>query len=95
LAVVIFSTRPATIKDLNLEVSASNDKRALQRLTARNAQQLTPRKNIHNHVSIGFLDLPSQDVDTETKLEKTILYHLQKVLMERGRLNTSYRRNNK
>lgn len=63
----------------------SKDKKALQRLTANNAQQLAPRDIIHNPVTLEFLDLPSHDVVTESKLENTILNHLQMVLMEMGR----------
>ena len=82
-----------TSRELDRQVSSqyyermglSKDKQALQRLTAQNAQQLTPRDIIHNPVSLEFLGLPSQDVVTETKLETTILNHLQQVLMEMGR----------
>ena len=82
-----------TVTELDRQVSTqyyermglSKDKKALQRLTAQNAQQLTPRDIIHNPVSLEFLGLPSQDVVTETKLETTILNHLQQVLMEMGR----------
>ena len=38
-----------------------------------------------NQEDAKFLGLPSQDVVTETKLENTILNHLQAVLMEMGR----------
>ena len=82
-----------TVTELDRQVSSqyyermglSKDKKSLQRLTAQNAQQLTPRDIIHNPVSLEFLGLPSQDVVTETKLETTILNHLQMVLMEMGR----------
>ena len=82
-----------TNKELDRQVSSqyyermglSKDKTALQRLTAKNAQQLAPRDIIHDPVSLEFLGLPSQDVVTETKLENTILNHLQTVLMEMGR----------
>ena len=82
-----------TVTELDRQVSSqyyermgmSKEKKALQRLTAQNAQQLTPRDIIHNPVSLEFLGLPSQDVVTETKLETTILNHLQMVLMEMGR----------
>ncbi|MBR5081606.1 MAG: DUF1016 family protein [Bacteroidales bacterium] len=82
-----------TVTELDRQVSSqyyermgmSKEKKALQRLTAQNAQQLTPRDIIHNPVSLEFLGLPSQDVVTETKLETTILDHLQMVLMEMGR----------
>ena len=82
-----------TYRELDRQVSSqyyermglSKDKTALQRLTANNAQQLTPRDIIHDPVSLEFLGLPSQDVVTETRLENTILNHLQTVLMEMGR----------
>ena len=82
-----------TYKELDRQVSSqyyermgfSKDKKALQRLTANNAQQLTPRDIIHDPVSLEFLGFPSQDVVTGTKLENTILNHLQAVLMEMGR----------
>lgn len=82
-----------TVTELDRQVSSqyyermglSKDKKVLQRLTDNNAQRLTPRDIIHNPVSLEFLGLPSQDVVTETKLEATILNHLQMVLMEMGR----------
>ena len=82
-----------TVTELDRQVSSqyyermglSKDKKALQRLTANNAQQLAPRDIIHNPVTLEFLDLPSHDVVTESKLETTILNHLQMVLMEMGR----------
>ena len=82
-----------TYRELDRQVSSqyyermglSKDKRTLQRLTANNAQQLAPRDIIHNPVTLEFLDLPSHDVVTESKLENTILNHLQMVLMEMGR----------
>ena len=82
-----------TSRELDRQVSSqyyermglSKDKRILQRLTDNNAQRLTPRDIIHDPVSLEFLGLPPQDVVTETKLETTILNHLQMVLMEMGR----------
>ena len=82
-----------TVTELDRQVSSqyyermglSKDKNALRRMTAPNAQQLTPRDIIHNPVSLEFLGLQSQDVYTETKLETTILNHLQMVLLEMGR----------
>ena len=82
-----------TVTELDRQVSSqyyermglSKDKKVLQRLTDNNAQRLTPRDIIHDPVSLEFLGLPSQDVVTETKLETTILNHLQMVLMEMGR----------
>ena len=63
----------------------SKDKRALQRFASKDAQQLSPREVIHNPVTLEFLGLPSDNVYTESKLETTILNHLQMVLMEMGR----------
>ena len=63
----------------------SKDKKALSKLALKDAQQLTPLDVIHNPVTLEFLGLQSQDVVTETKLENTILNHLQLVLMEMGR----------
>lgn len=82
-----------TVKELDRQVSSqyyermglSNDKKALQRLTAKENQRLTPRDIIHNPVTLEFLGLQSQDVFTETKLETAILNHLQQFLLEMGR----------
>lgn len=82
-----------TSRELDRQVSSqyyermglSKDKKVLQRLTDNNAQRLTPHDIIHDPVSLEFLGLPPQDVVTETKLETTILNHLQMVLMEMGR----------
>ena len=63
----------------------SKDKKALQRLTAKNAQQVTPRDILHNPVTLEFLDIDQQDVYTETKLETAILNNLQRFLLEMGR----------
>lgn len=63
----------------------SKDKKALQRLASKDAQQLSPREVIHNPVALEFLGLPTENVYTESKLENTILNHLQMVLMEMGR----------
>lgn len=63
----------------------SKDKKALQRLTAKNAQQITPREILHNPVTLEFLDIEQQDVYTETKLETAILNNLQRFLLEMGR----------
>ena len=63
----------------------SKDKKALQRLTAKDSKQLSPREILHNPVTIEFLGLQSQDVYTETKLETAILNHLQQFLLEMGR----------
>ena len=82
-----------TVKELDRQISSqyyermglSKDKKGLQRLTDKNAQQLTPKDIIHNPVTLEFLGLQSQDVYTETRLETIILNHLQMVLMEMGR----------
>lgn len=63
----------------------SKDKKALQKLAVKNAQQLTPRDILHNPVTLEFLGLESQEVYTETKLESYILNHLQAFLLEMGR----------
>ena len=63
-----------TSRELDRQVSSqyyermglSKDKKALQRLTDKSVQRLTPRDIIHNPVSLEFLGLPSQDVVTET-----------------------------
>lgn len=82
-----------TNKELDRQISSqyyermglSKDKKALQRLASKDAQQLAPHDIIHNPVTLEFLGLPSENVYTESKLETTILNHLQKVLMEMGR----------
>ena len=82
-----------TVKELDRQVSSqyyermglSNDKKALQRLTTKENQRLTPRDIIHDPVTLEFLGLQSQDVFTETKLETAILNHLQQFLLEMGR----------
>ena len=63
----------------------SKDKKALQRLTAKNAQQMTPRDILHNPVTLEFLGMEQQNVYTETKLETAILNNLQRFLLEMGR----------
>ena len=82
-----------TVKELDRQISSqyyermglSKDKKSLQRMTTRKAQQLSPADIIHNPVTLEFLGLQSQDVYTETRLEKIILDHLQMVLIEMGR----------
>jgi predicted nuclease of restriction endonuclease-like (RecB) superfamily len=63
----------------------SKDKKALQKLAVKNAQQLAPRDILHNPVTLEFLGIESQEVYTETKLESYILNHLQSFLLEMGR----------
>ena len=82
-----------TQKELDRQVSSqyyermglSKDKKVLQKLAMKNAQQLAPRDILHNPVTLEFLGLESQDVYTETKLESYILNHLQTFLLEMGR----------
>jgi predicted nuclease of restriction endonuclease-like (RecB) superfamily len=82
-----------TVTELDRQVSSqyyermglSKDKMSLRKIALKDAQQLAPRDIIHNPVTLEFLGLQSQDVYTETKLETTILNHLQMVLMEMGR----------
>lgn len=82
-----------TQKELDRQVSSqyyermglSKDKKALQRLVAKNAQQLTPKDVLHDPVSLEFLDIEPQNVYTETKLETAILNNLQRFIMEMGR----------
>ena len=82
-----------TYRELDRQVSSqyyermglSKDKKALQKLAVKDAQQLAPRDILHNPVTLEFLGLESQDVYTETKLESYILNHLQAFLLEMGR----------
>lgn len=82
-----------TVTELDRQVSSqyyermglSKDKKALQKLEMKNAQQLAPRDILHNPVTLEFLGLESQEVYTETKLESYILNHLQAFLLEMGR----------
>ena len=82
-----------TYRELDRQVSSqyyermglSKDKKALQKLAVKNAQQLAPHDILHNPVTLEFLGLESQEVYTETKLESYILNHLQAFLLEMGR----------
>ncbi len=82
-----------TVRELDRQVSSqyyermglSKDKKALQKLAVKHAQQLAPRDILHNPVTLEFLGLESQEVYTETKLESYILNHLQAFLLEMGR----------
>ena len=82
-----------TVTELDRQVSSqyyermglSKDKKALQKLAVKNAQQLAPRDILHNPVTLEFLGIESQEVYTETKLESYILNHLQAFLLEMGR----------
>ena len=82
-----------TYRELDRQVSSqyyermglSKDKKALQKLAVKDAQQLAPRDILHNPVTLEFLGLESQEVYTETKLESYILNHLQAFLLEMGR----------
>ena len=70
-----------TVTELDRQVSSqyyermglSKDKKALQRLVAQNALQLTPKDILHNPVTLEFLEMESQNVYTESKLETAIL----------------------
>ena len=81
-----------TSRELDRQVSSqyyermglSKDKKALLRLTAKNAQQITPKEILHNPVTLEFLGMEQQDVYTETKLETAILNNLQRFLLEMG-----------
>ena len=82
-----------TSRELDRQVSSqyyermgmSKNKKALQRLTAKNAQQITPKEIIHNPVTLEFLGIKPYEDNTETKLETAILNNLQRFLMEMGR----------
>ena len=82
-----------TYRELDRQVSSqyyermglSKDKKALQKLAAKHAQQLAPRDILHNPVALEFLGIETQEVYTETKLESYILNHLQSFLLEMGR----------
>ncbi|MDE5560835.1 MAG: PDDEXK nuclease domain-containing protein [Bacteroidaceae bacterium] len=82
-----------TVKELDRQVSSlyfermglSKDKLAMQKLSAKGSQQLSPQDILHNPVTLEFLGLQSQDVFTETKLETAILNHIQQFLLEMGR----------
>lgn len=82
-----------TVTELDRQVSSqfyermgmSKDKKALQRLTAKNAQQMTPSDIIHNPVTLEFLGIQPYEDNTETKLETAILNNLQRFLLEMGR----------
>ena len=82
-----------TVTELDRQVSSqyyermglSKDKKALQRMTAKTAQQITPKEILHNPVTLEFLGMEQQYVYTETKLETAILNNLQRFLLEMGR----------
>ena len=82
-----------TVRELDRQVSSqyyermglSKDKKALQKLAVKNAQQLAPRDILRNPVTLEFLGIEQQEVYTETKLESYILNHLQAFLLEMGR----------
>ena len=83
-----------TVRELDRQVSSqyyermglSKDRKALQKLAVKNAQQLAPRDILHNPVTLEFLGIEQQEVYTETKLESYILNHLQAFLLEMGRI---------
>ena len=82
-----------TLKELDRQISSlyyermgmAKDKKALQRLTARNAQQITPKEVIHDPVTLEFLGIQPYEDNTETKLETAILNNLLRFLLEMGR----------
>lgn len=82
-----------TVTELDRQMSSqyyermglSKDKKALLRLTAKNAQQITPKEIIHNPVTLEFLGIQPYEDNTETQLETAILNNLQRFLMELGR----------
>lgn len=82
-----------TYRELDRQVSSqyyermglSKDKKELQKLAVKNAQQLAPRDILHNPVTLEFLGIESKEAYTETKLESYILNHLQSFLLEMGR----------
>lgn len=82
-----------TSRELDRQVSSqyyermgmSKDKKILQRMTARNAQQITPKDIIHNPVTLEFLGIQPHEDNTETRLETAILNNLQQFLLEMGR----------
>ena len=63
-----------TQKELDRQVSSQfyermgmhKDKKALQRLAAKNAQQITPKEIIHNPVTLEFLGIRPYEDNTET-----------------------------
>ena len=82
-----------TSRELDRQVSSqyyermglSKDKKILQRLVAKNAQQISPKEILHNPITLEFLGMESHDSYTETKLETAILNNLQRFIMEMGR----------
>ena len=82
-----------TVTELDRQVSSqyyermgmAKDKKSLQRLTAKNEQQITPKEIIHNPVTLEFLGIQPDEDNTETKLETAILNNLQRFLLEMGR----------
>lgn len=81
-----------TVTELDRQVSSqyyermglSKDKKGLQRLASKNAQQLIPSDILRNPVTLEFLGLEQQDIYTETRLETAILNNLQRFLLEMG-----------
>jgi len=66
-----------TLKELDRQVSSlyyermgmAKDKKALQRHTARNAQQITPSEIIHNPVTLEFLGIRPYEDKTSSALQ--------------------------
>ena len=81
-----------TVTELDRQVSSlyyerlglSKNKKALKHYVSQNAQQLTPQDILHDPVTLEFLDMESQDIYKETKLEAAILNNLQRFLLEMG-----------
>lgn len=82
-----------TVRELDRQVSSlyfermglTTEKMALQRYTDSKSDTLSPQDIIHDPVSLEFLDLPSDKVFTESRLEAAILDRLQQFLLEMGR----------
>lgn len=82
-----------TVTELDRQISSqyyermglSKNKTSLQKIALKDSQQLTPCDILRNPVTLEFLDLHSQDIYTETKLETAILNRLQMFLLEMGR----------
>ena len=73
------------ISSLYFERSAlSKDKVALQKYMQQGAEPVQPKHILRDPMTLEFLDLPVEQVYTETKLETAILNNLQKFLLELG-----------
>lgn len=73
------------ISSLYYERSAlSKDKVALQKYMQQGTEPIQPKHILRDPMTLEFLDLPVEQVYTETKLETAILNNLQKFLLELG-----------